>query len=202
MYDKLNGSLVFCLLSACTCSQLPSAKPRFSIERHSEHSAKTGPGLLPRPHQLEAVKAGVEAFSNGERRASIVMPGGSGKTLTGLYLIEQLHRHADFGPLRRVLVLLPRRLLVDQTLREYERAASVRLRMLRVHSGVSGGIPAPEAIAQWLKGAGDGCVSVVLSTYHSSQDVSIACGLLGKGQKGFGLCIFDEVCLSPSRLPS
>ena len=69
--------------------------------------------------QRDATEAIVGAFADdGARRATAVLPGGSGKTVLALRVVEEL---ASRGQARRTLVLLPSLDLVSQTLREWRR---------------------------------------------------------------------------------
>ncbi len=67
--------------------------------------------LSPRPYQREALSFALEHGS-----AIVVLPTGTGKTLVGLLFAEHHVRHG-----RRVLVLEPTRLLVEQVAQYYQR---------------------------------------------------------------------------------
>ncbi|KAJ1453802.1 P-loop containing nucleoside triphosphate hydrolase protein, partial [Pelagophyceae sp. CCMP2097] len=83
-----------------------------------------------KPHQRDAVAATVRCLRDGgsgdddgsdsgpksaaNRRARVVLPSGAGKTLVGLWVLEALT-----PPTGVALVVLPRRALIEQTLRSY-----------------------------------------------------------------------------------
>jgi predicted helicase len=76
-----------------------------------------------RPHQRDAVAATVRWLhddgaphgkSPSRRRARVVLPSGAGKTLVGLWVVEALSSNSSV-----VLVVLPRKALIEQTLRSY-----------------------------------------------------------------------------------
>ncbi|KAJ1450647.1 P-loop containing nucleoside triphosphate hydrolase protein, partial [Pelagophyceae sp. CCMP2097] len=77
-----------------------------------------------KPHQRDAVAATVRCLRDGDdgggggpatnRRARVVLPSGAGKTLVGLWVLEALTPPAGVA-----LVVLPRRALIEQTLRSY-----------------------------------------------------------------------------------
>ena len=82
-----------------------------------EHEAK-------REVQSRAVEAVLEHFAAEGTRATVLLPGGTGKTVFGLRAAEAL---AAKGELRSVLVMLPTLDLVSQTVAEWRR----RGRLLR-----------------------------------------------------------------------
>ena len=65
----------------------------------------------PRPHQQEAIRNVVEGLQANDR-GQLLMACGTGKTLTSLWIKEELKAH-------RILVLLPSLSLLSQTLREW-----------------------------------------------------------------------------------
>lgn len=67
--------------------------------------------LQPRPYQREAVEALLAAFDAGQRRPAVVLPTGTGKTVTFSHLIERLHERGNPG---RILVLAHREELIEQ----------------------------------------------------------------------------------------
>ena len=74
--------------------------------------------LTPRRYQLEAAE---KAFK--ERRATVVLPTGTGKTLVGLLWLAKLWQQ---NPRFRVLVLEPTRILVEQVASYYKEVAGLR----------------------------------------------------------------------------
>ncbi len=66
-----------------------------------------------RPYQREAVE-----YALRKGRTVLVLPTGTGKTLIGAYFIKSL---MDSGRVKRALVIVPTRILVEQTFRVYRR---------------------------------------------------------------------------------
>lgn len=166
----------------------------------------------PRPHQAEAVadivatlnaNAGVE-----DRRASLVMACGTGKTIT-------CHEVAERMEARSILVLLPNLTLVAQTMREWlkQYRGQARVRAVcgdvTVYGARTSGratyaedpilVPAthlpgerltdPAALANFLTEQ-SATPSVVFSTYHSAPVVAAAQKLAG--EHTFDLLVADE----------
>ena len=71
----------------------------------------------PKPHQAEAVQKIITAFQKTDR-AQAIMACGTGKTLVGLWAMEQIPEND------RILVLVPSLALLAQTLQEYIRETS------------------------------------------------------------------------------
>lgn len=71
-----------------------------------------GSGRMPRYYQTIAINRVVEAISNGQKRALLVMATGTGKTFTAFQIIWRLWRS---GQAKRILFLADRNILVDQT---------------------------------------------------------------------------------------
>jgi DNA repair protein RadD len=69
-----------------------------------------------RPHQERAIAGLRHSLSLGHKRPMLQMPTGAGKTLTSAHIISSA---LDKG--NRVAFCVPRRTLIDQTLREFER---------------------------------------------------------------------------------
>jgi DNA repair protein RadD len=69
-----------------------------------------------RPHQERALAGLRQSLLAGHRRPMLQMPTGSGKTLTAAHIVS---RALDKG--NRVAFVVPRKTLVDQTVREFER---------------------------------------------------------------------------------
>ncbi len=85
------------------------------------HTAK----LKPRKYQVEALK-----WALAKKRAVVSMPTGAGKTLVAAMWVEELLRT---GRSRRVLVLEPTRILVEQVAKYFSSVS--RLRAAPVHGG-------------------------------------------------------------------
>jgi len=147
----------------------------------------------PLPHSREAIDAVCDGFRRHDR-GQLVMACGTGKTLIGLWVFEELR-------CERALVLVPSLSLLAQTLREWTSNAASPISWLAVCSDPSVeqddlvehtselGFPTttdPAAIADVLNGAGSG---VVFATYQSSQRIAEAFEL---GAPAFDLAIADE----------
>jgi superfamily II DNA or RNA helicase len=155
----------------------------------------------PRPHQREAIDAVLRGFEEHDR-GRLIMACGTGKTLVGLWVAEELGSE-------RTLVLLPSLSLLAQTLREWTANASRPFAFLPVCSdeSVRGedhfvsntselGFPVttdPAEIAAFLDADGP---SVVFSTYQSSPKIAEALEL---SCASFDLAIADEAhrCAGP-----
>ncbi|MEV0761705.1 Helicase associated domain protein [Nocardia sp. NPDC050435] len=150
----------------------------------------------PRPYQRAAVEAVVRGFDSGNSRGQLIMACGTGKTLTGLYINDELGAE-------RTLVLVPSLSLLAQTLREWSANSSTGFVPLAVCSDKTVvdrdsitattsdlGRPvrtAPAEIASFLRSSGR---RVVFATYQSSPQISAAFGL--GGVPAFDLVIADE----------
>jgi type I restriction enzyme R subunit len=72
-----------------------------------------GSGKAPRYYQVNAVNATVEAIAKGQDRVLLVMATGTGKTYTAFQIIWRLWKA---GVKKRVLYLVDRNVLIDQTM--------------------------------------------------------------------------------------
>ena len=149
----------------------------------------------PFPHNQEAIADVVAGFEKVDR-GQLIMACGTGKTLVGLWVAEQLEA-------QRTLVLVPSLSLLTQTLREWTANTRRPFAFLPVCSDetVRGddhlvshtaelGMPVttdPTTIAGFLRKRGP---SVVFATYQSSGRIAEAYAL-GRIPK-FGLVIADE----------
>jgi type I restriction enzyme, R subunit len=70
-------------------------------------------GKEPRYYQVDAINRTIEAVAKGQRRVLLVMATGTGKTYTTFQIIWRLWKP---GIVKRVLFLVDRNILVDQTL--------------------------------------------------------------------------------------
>lgn len=132
-----------------------------------------------RPHQLVAVAAAVDGLQIHDR-GTVVMACGTGKTLVGQRVAEQLLADRTRP---RVLVLFPSIALLDQSFREWRQNATVPFTALAICSDVTVGddedrdervdeLPLTvttdvEKVDRWLASDGPG-MQVVFCTYHSS----------------------------------
>ena len=182
-------------------------KPVFTVLRHDlEHSDVNWPASIsdlyaPQPepkspfdYQIDAINDVVAGFTKSDR-GQLLMVSGTGKTLTGLFIKENL-------ACQNTLVLLPSLLLLKQTLKVYRANSTVPFESLPVGSDATAnhfgldvpisnlGYPATtnsEKIADFLRKDG---VKVVFSTYQSSREVADAQAM--KGVPTFDLVIADE----------
>jgi superfamily II DNA or RNA helicase len=145
-------------------------------------------------YQEEAVSEVVGAFTGGATKGQLIMACGTGKTLVS-------QRISDGLGAKRILVLLPSLLLVQQTLQSWLRNAPSSLKFLAVCSDVSVTTDAPresvddlpfsvttqpKEIASFLEMKG---TSVIFSTYQSSHQIALA---LKSCKVEFDLVIADE----------
>jgi superfamily II DNA or RNA helicase len=137
----------------------------------------------PRPHQQEAIRNVVEGLQTQDR-GQLLMACGTGKTLTSLWIKEELNA-------KRTLVLLPSLSLLSQTLREWTATSREEFNWICVCSDKSVakqektvddwiehvsevGVPVtsdPTEIRQFLRNNKEG---IVFSTYQSSPLVAEA----------------------------
>lgn len=136
----------------------------------------------PRPHQQAAIAKVVEGFRTHDR-GQLIMACGTGKTVTALWIAEQLNS-------RRTLVLVPSLSLVSQTLIEWGRNCRVPFEYLVVCSDETAahraedhavnstgelGVPVTTdhaAIRSFLSRQRGGKPAVVFCTYQSSDRVA------------------------------
>ncbi len=174
-----------------------------ALRCHIAHRPTTIKPLLPRPHQQNALDEAILHFlTEGNERGKLIMPCGSGKSLTGWWLAEKLQAES-------VLVAVPSLSLVKQTLEVWAResvAGKMNIRWIavcsdetvaktenddaavlvqdlgvRVHTN-------PSEIADWLKHSFDG-VTVVFTTYQSGRAIAEAARIAAFD---FDLGILDE----------
>ena len=149
--------------------------------------------LYPRPHQTPAIAAVVDALKSQDR-AKLFMACGTGKTLTSLWIQEQVLGldSTHQGP-RRTVVLFPSISLLSQTLHEWTNQRSQTWRRLAVcsdQSVMSSRKNSPEEYSDVLVGDLDFSVTtdqsvieeflssdddqVIFSTYQSSEQIGLA----------------------------
>jgi predicted helicase len=143
----------------------------------------------PRPHQLEALKAVQEGLRDADR-GKLIMACGTGKTFTALQIAQ-----AMAGRGGRVLFLVPSLSLMSQTIREWAIDTTVAIRAFAVCSDTQVGvrkakdddladinatdleIPATtraDLLAVKARTPDAERMTVVFSTYHSIETVSLA----------------------------
>ena len=155
----------------------------------------------PRPHQQKAIKDAKKHFiKDNHPRGKLIFPCGSGKSLTGFWLTQELKS-------KSVVVAVPSLSLVKQTLEVYLReivANKKRVEWLCICSegdiGASAevkfeiaevGVPCTtdeEAIKGWLERT-NGSQRIVFTTYQSGRLIGQISKALGQS---FDLGIFDE----------
>ncbi|MFD7537215.1 DEAD/DEAH box helicase [Streptomyces sp. NPDC059819] len=166
----------------------------------------------PRPHQKAAIDDVFAGFAEHER-GKLIMACGTGKTFTGLKLVERLwHERAEAGEGEHttVLFLVPSIALLSQTLREWSYEAEVPLNAFAVCSDAQVGkqkaqgddkdmsthdlaLPAttnPDRLVEQMASveAAPG-LTVVFSTYQSIATISAA---QKQGLPRFDLVLCDE----------
>ncbi|MFJ2964660.1 DEAD/DEAH box helicase [Streptomyces collinus] len=168
----------------------------------------------PRPHQLEAIDAVFRGFEEHER-GKLIMACGTGKTFTGLKIVERLAAERAAGGQGKhttVLFLVPSIALLSQTLREWRYETRTPMRAFAVCSDVkvSRGrvdaddldmsthdlaMPATTDPARLLaQMSGDGGpvpsgLTVIFSTYQSISTIAKAQEM---GLDAFDLVLCDE----------
>ncbi len=158
----------------------------------------------PRPHQQRAIKNAKEYFLNEEinpSRGKLIMPCGTGKSLTGFWIAKELYA-------KKLLVALPSLSLIRQTLEVYAREALANnllinwivvcsddtvdqnnddVSVLTQDLGIQIDTD-PQAITQWLQKPHEG-MTIIFTTYQSGKTTAEASRNAGIT---FDLGIFDE----------
>jgi superfamily II DNA or RNA helicase len=157
----------------------------------------------PRPHQRRAIADGIKHFTKAnESRGKLIMPCGSGKSLTAYFLARELES-------KRILIAVPSLSLIGQTLKVWLReslANKQEVDWICVCSDDSAGhiskeelavlpqdlgIPCytdSDKISAWLKRKPKG-LQVVFTTYQSGETLAAAAR---KSRVCFDLGIMDE----------
>jgi superfamily II DNA or RNA helicase len=160
-------------------------------------------GLKPYPHQQRAIRNAKKHFlKEGNHRGKMIMPCGTGKSLTGFWIGQVLDA-------KEIVVAVPSLALIKQTLNIWTReslAHGVSPKLLAVCSDSSAGsvdedsftaeqydlgvpcVTDPTAIKTFLKAASDQ-PKIVFTTYQSSQVLAQVSKSLGHS---FDLAILDE----------
>ena len=156
------------------------------------------PSHTPRADQEEAIEAVLQKFTEHDR-GKLILPCGTGKTATTLWLTER-----QVGAGGRVLYLVPSISLISQSMREWARHGRLEHRYIAVCSDRSVGlyeedrrlseldIPATTktpAIIRQLDKNTQGKLTVVFSTYQSLEKIAEAQEM---GAPAFDLVICDE----------
>ena len=157
----------------------------------------------PRPHQHNAIRDGLEHFAKRkEARGKLIMPCGTGKSLTAWFLAQALGS-------KRIVIAVPSLSLVKQTLKVWLResvANDIDVEWICVCSDETAGkadqddvvvqrqdiavpcLTATDKIAEWLKAKRKG-LTVVFTTYQSSDVLATAAR---KAKFTFDLGVMDE----------
>lgn len=173
------------------------------LRAHLAHKPGVLKPLKPRPHQKGAVKDGHEHFVSAKaKRGKLIMPCGSGKSLTAYWIANKL---GD----RRIVIAVPSLALIRQTLKVWLRetiANKQAVEWICVCSDESAGrierddtavlrqdlgVPCltdPKQIAAWLKRKHRG-LTVVFTTYQSGETLAKAARA---AKFTFDLGIMDE----------
>lgn len=205
--DRYSHKLTFYenRLALCPGNVWRELDPEFFRILHETIKGKFTPPnpLSPRPHQLSAIANACEHFETDRNpRGKMIMPCGTGKSLTAYWISERLTA-------RTILVAVPSLSLIQQTLRCYSREALAHQKDIRwiciCSDATVGSIekddPAvlthdlgvrvhtdPDEIAGWLQKRHSG-ITVIIATYQSGKAVSEA---VAKARMTIDLGIMDE----------
>lgn len=157
----------------------------------------------PRPHQQNAIRDGLVHFAESkEARGKLIMPCGTGKSLTAWFLAQALGS-------KRIVIAVPSLSLVKQTLKVWLResvANDIDVEWICVCSDETAGkadqddvvvqrqdiavpcLTATDKIAEWLKAKRKG-LTVVFTTYQSGDVLATAAR---KAKFTFDLGVMDE----------
>jgi predicted helicase len=158
------------------------------LKAHLAHKPDLLEPLKPRPHEREAVRAGHQHFvAKRAKRGKLIMPCGSGKSLTAYWIAEKLGA-------RRIVIAVPSLALIRQTLKVWLRETMANhqavewicvcsdetagrierddISVLRQDLGIPCLTNARE-IARWLNKADYG-PTVVFTTYESGEALAKA----------------------------
>ncbi len=173
------------------------------LQAHFAHKQKSLLPSKPRPHQRAAIKDAHQHFIvNKAKRGKLIMPCGSGKSLTAYWLAGKLDA-------RRIVIAVPSLALIRQTLKVWLRETTANRQAVEwicVCSDESAGrverddtavlrqdlgvpcLTAPDEIAAWLKRKHHG-LTVVFTTYQSGEAMAKAAR---SAKYRFDLGIMDE----------
>jgi superfamily II DNA or RNA helicase len=173
------------------------------LQAHFTHKQKSLLPSKPRPHQRAAINDGRQHFIiNKAKRGKLIMPCGSGKSLTAYWIAEKLN-------VRRIVIAVPSLALIRQTLKVWLRETTANRQAVEwicVCSDESAGrverddtavlrqdlgvpcLTAPDEITAWLKRKHHG-LTVVFTTYQSGEAIAKAAR---SARYRFDLGIMDE----------
>ena len=171
---------------------------REAVPRSSPVEIRTEAPKKPRPHQEEALAAIREGWESGADRGQLILPCGTGKTLTSLWSAIDATEPGD-----DILFLVPSLALMSQTMREWSANKTSPLQFLAVCSDAGVGrnsedrnmselfaevTTSPEEIREALSTPiPQDHRRAVFCTYHSSP---VLAGVVAGRE--FALAIFDE----------
>lgn len=158
--------------------------------------------LVPRPHQVAAINETRRYFAGSARRGKLIMPCGTGKSLTAYWLSKELRA-------KRVVIAVPSLSLLNQTLRVWLRESMAdgdQVDWLCVCGDATAGRIADEDAAFFKQDLAVDCYtkpseiarelskhsadrSIVFTTYQSAGQLAAAAKRLGLS---FDLAVFDE----------
>lgn len=159
----------------------------------------------PRAHQVEFIKKSIAQFKIADR-AQIILPCGTGKTLSAMWTVEDMW-NAGMLKSNTVIVMVPSLSLIQQTRRDWNRELNGHIVEMCVcsdptvaknNNDVIGNdrkdMPFPvvtdyKIVRKFLRYK-TGCLKVIFSTYHSIPVVAQA--LKCRGIKPIDLAIYDE----------
>ncbi len=173
------------------------------LQAHFTHKQKSLLPSKPRPHQRAAINDGRQHFIiNKAKRGKLIMPCGSGKSLTAYWIADKLDA-------RRIVIAVPSLALIRQTLKVWLRETTANRQAVEwicVCSDESAGrverddtavlrqdlgvpcLTVPDEIAAWLKRKHHR-LTVVFTTYQSGEAIAKA---VRSARYRFDLGIMDE----------
>jgi superfamily II DNA or RNA helicase len=173
------------------------------LQAHFTQKPKSLLPSKPRPHQRAAIKDAHQHYiTKKAKRGKLIMPCGSGKSLTAYWIAEKLDA-------RRIVIAVPSLALIRQTLKVWLRETTANRQAVEwicVCSDESAGrverddvavlrqdlgvpcLTAPDEIAAWLKRKHHG-LTVVFTTYQSGEAIAKAAR---SARFRFDLGIMDE----------
>ena len=171
---------------------------REAVPRKRKVEAAAEPPKTPLPHQREALDDIREGWDKGHRRGQLILPCGTGKTLTSLWAATEATEPGD-----TILFLVPSLALMSQTMTEWSANKTVPLQFLAVCSDTGVGkkmegrrlselfaevTTSPEEIRAALDAPiPEGFRRAVFCTYQSSPVLAE----VSEGRE-FAMAIFDE----------
>lgn len=182
-----------------------------------DQSSKTiSKALKPYPHQIKAIRAAEKHFiNNAHSRGKLVMPCGTGKSLTAFWVGETLNANTilvavpSLSLLRQTIKVWMRQLVAKGRVGEFEwlcvcSDATVKdmdddeLKILSRDMGIPC-VTDEAAIYQWLSKSSPRPLRIVFTTYQSGKPLAAASR---KANVSFDLGVFDEAHKTTGRAES